>query len=48
MSDELQAAGDLSRLTAAELYRRAQAAGIAGRSSMTKSQLIEALRGNGP
>jgi hypothetical protein len=43
-NDELQASDDLSRLTAAELYRRAQAAGIAGRSSMTKVQLIEALR----
>jgi hypothetical protein len=35
---------DLSDLTAAELYRRAQAAGIAGRSGMTKAQLIAALR----
>lgn len=44
-ANELRASDDLSRLTAAELYRRAQAAGIAGRSSMTKAQLIEALRG---
>jgi hypothetical protein len=35
---------DLSRLTAAELYRRAQAAGIAGRSGMSKAQLIAALQ----
>jgi hypothetical protein len=35
---------DLSQLTAAELYRRAQAAGIAGRSGMSKAQLIAALR----
>jgi hypothetical protein len=35
---------DLSQLTAAELYRRAQAAGIAGRSAMSKAQLIAALQ----
>jgi hypothetical protein len=35
---------DLSGLSTAELYRRAQLAGIAGRSRMTKTQLIEALR----
>jgi hypothetical protein len=35
---------NLSHLTAAELYRRAQAAGIAGRSGMSKAQLIAALR----
>jgi hypothetical protein len=35
---------DLSQLTAAELYRRAQAAGIAGRSGMSKAQLIAALQ----
>jgi hypothetical protein len=35
---------DLSRLTAAELYRRALLAGIAGRSGMSKAQLIAALR----
>jgi hypothetical protein len=35
---------DLSDLTATELYRRAQAAGIAGRSGMSKAQLIAALR----
>jgi hypothetical protein len=38
------APGDLSRLTAAELYRRARAAGIAGRSGMSKAQLIAALQ----
>lgn len=35
---------DLERLLRPELYRRAQAAGIAGRSEMTKAQLIAALR----
>jgi hypothetical protein len=35
---------DLSQLTAAELYRRAQTAGIAGRSGMSKAQLIAALQ----
>jgi hypothetical protein len=35
---------DLASLSAAELYRRAQAAGIRGRAAMTKAQLIEALR----
>jgi hypothetical protein len=35
---------DLSQLTAAELYRRAKAAGIAGRSGMSKAQLIDALQ----
>ena len=39
---------DLSNLTAAELYRRAQAAGIAGRSGMSKAQLIAALRAVNP
>jgi hypothetical protein len=34
---------DLSQLTTAELYRRAQAADIAGRSGMSKAQLIAAL-----
>ena len=38
------ASDDLARLTAAELYRRAQAAGIAGRSGMSKAQLIAALQ----
>jgi hypothetical protein len=38
------ASDDLSRLTAAELYRRAQLAGIEGRSGMSKAQLIAALR----
>jgi hypothetical protein len=37
-------ADDLESLTSAELYRRAQAAAIRGRASMTKAQLIEALR----
>jgi hypothetical protein len=35
---------DLSQLTAAELYRRAQAAGIAGRAGMSKAQLIAAVQ----
>jgi Rho termination factor, N-terminal domain len=35
---------DLSQLTAAELYRHAKAAGISGRSGMSKSELIAALR----
>jgi hypothetical protein len=39
---------DLSSLTAAELRRRAQAAGIRGRATMTKAQLIEALRAANP
>lgn len=34
------------RPTRAELYRRAQAAGIKGRSNMTKAQLEQALRKN--
>jgi hypothetical protein len=38
------ASDDLSQLTTTELYRRAQAAGIAGRSAMSKAQLIAALR----
>ena len=41
---ETRAPDDLSQLTAAELYRRAQTAGIAGRSGMSKAQLIAALR----
>lgn len=41
---EGSATDDLSQLTAAELYRRAQAAGIAGRSGMSKAQLIAALQ----
>jgi hypothetical protein len=40
----LSALDDLSQLTTTELYRRAQAAGIAGRSAMSKAQLIAALR----
>ena len=45
-----EAAGDeeLERLTRAELYRRAAAAGIAGRSEMSKAELIAALRANAP
>jgi Rho termination factor-like protein len=35
---------DLSELTKEELYKRAQAAGIRGRSEMTKDELIAALR----
>ena len=34
----------LERLMRPELYRRAQAAGIPGRSEMTKAELIAALR----
>jgi hypothetical protein len=41
---ESGAPDDLSQLTAAELYRRAQTAGIAGRSGMSKAQLIAALQ----
>jgi hypothetical protein len=37
-------ADDLERMMRPELYRRAQAAGIPGRSEMTKAQLIAALR----
>ena len=37
-------ADDLERLTRPELYRRAKEAGIAGRSEMSKAQLIAALR----
>ena len=36
---------DLERLTRPELYRRAAAAGIVGRSEMSKAELIAALRG---
>jgi hypothetical protein len=43
-SEGARSPDDLSRLTAAELYRRAQVAGIAGRSGMSKAQLIAALR----
>jgi hypothetical protein len=41
---EGEAQVDLSELTAAELYRRAQAADISGRSGMSKAQLIAALQ----
>jgi hypothetical protein len=41
---EGQARVDLAELTAAELYRRAQAADIAGRSGMSKAQLIAASK----
>jgi hypothetical protein len=34
----------LQELSKAELYGRAQAAGIAGRSQMSKDELIKALR----
>jgi DNA end-binding protein Ku len=37
-------AGDLRSLTRAELYERAQALDIPGRSGMTKEQLVRALR----
>jgi hypothetical protein len=43
-TEEMEASEDLSALPTTELYRRAQLAGIAGRSRMTKTQLIEALR----
>jgi hypothetical protein len=46
-TERAQPAEDLERLTTAELYRRAQAAGIVGRSQMTKAQLIVALRAHG-
>jgi len=39
------AADDLEDLSRDELYERAQAAGVEGRSSMTKRQLVKALRG---
>jgi hypothetical protein len=42
--DEGKKSVDLSQLTAAELYRRAKTAGIAGRSGMSKAQLIDALQ----
>jgi hypothetical protein len=35
---------DLEELTKEELYKRARAADIAGRSEMTKDELIAALR----
>jgi hypothetical protein len=41
---EREARVHLPELTAAELYRRAQAADIAGRSGMSKAQLIAALQ----
>ena len=44
-SERTSAPDDLSQLAMPELYRRAQAAGIAGRSDMTKAQLIAALQG---
>ena len=43
-NEELETSDDLSRLSTTELYRRARVAGIAGRSRMTKAQLIEVLR----
>jgi hypothetical protein len=42
--EEVNASDDLSRLSAAEPYRRTRLAGIAGRSGMSKAQLIAALR----
>jgi hypothetical protein len=43
----LRATGDdLSRLTREELYGRAQAAEIPGRSSMSKDDLVQALQGD--
>jgi hypothetical protein len=38
---------ELETLTKEELYERARAAGISGRSEMTKEQLIDALRRSG-
>jgi DNA end-binding protein Ku len=40
-------ADSLDELTKAELYERARAAGIPGRSEMTKDELIRALRSTG-
>ncbi|WP_052863219.1 non-homologous end joining protein Ku [Streptomyces niger] len=40
-------AEDLDGLTKAELYRRATDAGVPGRSSMSRDQLVEALSGGG-
>ena len=37
-------AGDYEDMTRDELYERAQRVGIEGRSSMTKQQLVDALR----
>ena len=37
------AAGDLAELSRGELYERAQEAGVPGRSSMSKDELVEAL-----
>jgi hypothetical protein len=42
-SDE-STSDELAQLTRQQLYRRAQAAGISGRSEMSKAQLIAALR----
>jgi hypothetical protein len=38
---------ELESLTKAELYNRARAAEIPGRSAMTKAQLVRALRATG-
>ncbi len=38
---------DLTALSKAELYERASAAGVPGRSKMTREQLVEALGGSG-
>ncbi|MEV5596066.1 Ku protein [Streptomyces sp. NPDC052496] len=40
-------ATDLSQLSKAELYERATEAGVQGRSSMTRDDLVEALSGSG-
>jgi hypothetical protein len=40
----IEPADDLEQLPRSELYRRAQAAGIRGRSGMSRAQLIGALR----
>ncbi|MFO7545846.1 MAG: Rho termination factor N-terminal domain-containing protein [Trueperaceae bacterium] len=37
-------AADLERRTKSELYERAQALDIEGRSSMTKQELVDAIR----
>ncbi|MEF3117933.1 Ku protein [Streptomyces chrestomyceticus] len=42
-----ESAADLSQLSKAELYERATEAGLQGRSSMTRADLIAALSGSG-
>jgi hypothetical protein len=46
-SDDSGAGPKLEDLTKEELYARAQAADIPGRSEMSKEELVEALRGRG-